>query len=852
MEKRKLTKQDIDKVRGIEGFPCGSDEDIISLSYAPYYTACPNPFIEEFIGENGTPYDEATDNYRREPFAADVSEGKSDPIYTAHSYHTKVPHRAIMRYIEHYTEPGDLIFDGFSGTGMTGVAAERVGDTINMFDDTASGHRNAIICDLSPAATYISSRYNLPWDSAEFKRTAEQIVQKLRDHCKWMFKTKHTAVQDYPSFVETDGYGEIDYTVWSDVFICPNCGSEIVYWEAAVDFEKHTTEDKFNCPHCAALLKKRDCKRAQQIFFDSRLNRQSSIAKQVPVRINYCYAGKRYSKAPDAEDLEILEKIEATEIPFWYPTDPLPNGYNTEQPIRSHGVTNIHYFFTKRVLYELAFVYNEIDKVEDCDIRNSLMSLLTGILNRNAYKCNRFVINKYNPNGRINGPKSGTLYIPSLVVEQNIADLLEYKIPQLMDMFCSKKKNVLISTQSSTDLPQIPDNSIDYIFTDPPFGDNINYSELSFIWEAWLKIKTDNKAEAVINPVQQKNLPEYQGLMTRCFKEFNRILKPNRWMTVEFHNSKNAVWNAIQEALRNAGFVIADVRTLDKKRASLHQLVASSAVQQDLAITAYKPSEKFRKEFVRYAGTEGVVWEFVRQHLSNLPVVVKKDGQIEAVAERRAFLLWDRMVAYHIVNGITVPLDASDFYRGLDEKLLKRDDMYFLPDQVNEYDMARATCRVENVQLSISVYDEKSAIGWLYQKLSDGGDGPKTYAELMPKFVQELKAVNRREKMPELMTILEENFLKDEKGRWYIPDLSKSGDIAKLREKNLLKEFRQYMESSGKLKVFRSEAVRAGFAMLWKEKNYAAIVAVAERLPEETVREDANLLMYYDISLSRI
>ncbi len=82
----KLTKQDIDKVRHIEGFPIAKDEDIIALSRPPYYTACPNPFIEDFIRENGTPYDEATDDYHREPFAADVSEGKNDPIYMAHSY----------------------------------------------------------------------------------------------------------------------------------------------------------------------------------------------------------------------------------------------------------------------------------------------------------------------------------------------------------------------------------------------------------------------------------------------------------------------------------------------------------------------------------------------------------------------------------------------------------------------------------------------------------------------------------------------------------------------------------------------------------------------------------------------
>src|SRR5437588_3057264 len=113
--------------RKIEGFPTGDDEDILALSDPPYYTACPNPFIGDFITYYGKPFDPEI-TYRREPFAADVSEGKNDPIYNAHSYHTKVPHKAIMRYILHYTEPGDIVFDGFCGTGMTGVAAQMCAD----------------------------------------------------------------------------------------------------------------------------------------------------------------------------------------------------------------------------------------------------------------------------------------------------------------------------------------------------------------------------------------------------------------------------------------------------------------------------------------------------------------------------------------------------------------------------------------------------------------------------------------------------------------------------------------------------------------------------------------------------
>lgn len=840
MEPRKLTKADIDKVRHIEGFPVGTDEDIIALSDAPYYTACPNPFIEEFIRENGTPYDEATDDYHREPFAADVSEGKNDPIYMAHTYHTKVPHKAIMKYIQHYTTQGDIIFDGFSGTGMTGVATEQV------------GNRKAILCDLSPAASFISSRYNIPRNRNQFHAIATEIVRKLRRECRWMFETIHHKKEGIQAVLSEESKGEIEYTVWSDVFICPNCGEENVYWDVAVDFNSSTVKDHFYCTHCSAHLKKRDCKRSRVVIYDNKLGKSVSIAKQVPVRINYIYQGKRFSKAPDENDLEIIRRIDSLDIPFWYPTDKLPDGYNTEQPIRSHGVTNIHYFFTKRVLYELSFVYNEIALIKDAQTKSDLLTLLTGILNRNAYKCNRFVVNKYNPNGRINGPKSGTLYIPSLVVEQNVADLLEYKIPQLENMFCSKSRNTIISTQSSTDLRQIPDNSIDYIFVDPPFGDNLNYSELSYIWEVWLKVKTNNGKEAVINPVQKKSLYEYQDLMSQCFLEFNRILKPNRWMTVEFHNSKNAVWNAIQEALSVAGFIVADVRTLDKKRASLHQLVASTAVQQDLAISCYKPKDSFKRDIISKAGTEETAWSFVRQHLENIPVVVIKNEKIELIAERQAYLLFDRMVAYHIMNGIPVPIDATDFYRGLDEKFLKRDGMYFLADQVNEYDTARIKTDVENIQLEMFVTNEKSAISWLYQQLSEDYEGPQTYAELQPKFMQEVKSVDKFEAMPELSVLLEENFLQDEKGRWYIPDTTKEGDVAKLREKRLWKEFEGYMNSKGKLKLFRSEAIRVGFSRLWKEKNYQAIVAIAERLPEQTIQEDPNLLMYYDISLSRV
>lgn len=863
MEPRKLTKSDIDSVRHIEGFPMADDSSIVDLSEAPYYTACPNPFIADFIAENGTPYDETRDDYHREPFASDVSEGKSDAIYNVHSYHTKVPHKAIMRYILHYTKPGDIVYDSFGGSGMTGVAAQMCGHRETVMSLVASykdaeesvGARKAIISDLSPAATFTALNYNYAVETVALTEAWNRVYRTVVEKYGWMLETSHVHEPTALSLFKNDtGKGTINYSVWSDIMICPVCGQEFVFWDIAVDEENGTVRDKMNCPHCNCEMTKRECEKAMHSFIDSVTGELVTTIKQVPVLINYTWNGKKFDKKPDAEDLLLIEKIDAMKIPFWCPSDRMCEGTESRRNDK-YGILNVHQFFTKRNLILLGCILEEAGK-ESQTIKHRIMSAMKSSFSYGTKMIKVNIGRLLNGGGTFAmGAVSGTLYIPSLMAERNILDAVDNKIQSIIKLYSQFPlgKNVYINTGSSSCVPNIPDNSIDYIFTDPPFGDNLNYSELNFIWEAWGKVFTSNASEAIMNKVQNKGVVEYQELMTQCFAENFRILKPGRWMTVEFHNSKNNVWNAIQESLMRVGFVIADVRTLDKKQGSFKQVTTTTAVKQDLVISAYKPKDEFRERFLRNAGTTETAWDFVRQHLSNIPVVVKKGDKIEVVSERQAFLLFDRMVAYHIVQGISVPMDATDFYRGLDERFLKRDNMYFLPDQVNEYDMARATSDVETVQFSLFVSDEKSAIGWLYQQLdANSGSGPQTYAELMPKFMQELKAVDKREKMPELMTILEENFLKDEKGRWYIPDLTKSGDIAKLREKNLLKEFQEYMASKGKLKIFRSEAIRAGFAMLWKEKNYAAIVAMAERLPEETIQEDSNLLMYYDISLSRV
>jgi len=759
--------------------------------------------------------------------------------------------------ILHYTKPGDIVLDGFCGTGMTGVAAQmcgcpEVGFKYQLEQEMPGitwGTRRTILNDLSPAATFIAYNYNSPIDRVDFKVAAEKILAECEAELGWMYQTRH--IQQGKPKLDMQGnqiLGRINYVVWSDVFICPNCTKEMTYWDVAVSRGNGEELKEFTCPHCGCVIQKRTADRSTETRFDSVLGKQVTVAKTVPVLINYSASGKRFEKEPDAFDFETLRRIQEMELPSSVKNAELPFGYNTEQPRRSHGVDYTSQIYTPRNYAILA----EIElRIRDSG-NTHLYTLITSVANRNLMRCNRFVINSYNPRGRVNGPMPGTLFIASLTVEQNPFELIKYKVDDLINMFTSSFNgmNTCISTQSTTSYEGIADNSIDYIFTDPPFGGNINYSEMNFINETWLGVATRATTEAVVNSAIEKTQSDYEGLMLSCFREYYRVLKPNRWITVEFHNSQNSIWNIIQNVIQSCGFVIADVHVLDKKRESLAQLVAPDAAKKDLVITAYKPEQGFVSKFTTQTGNDiEMAWEFTRQQLMHLPIAPNSDDKIDYVPGRYEYLLFDRMVAFHIMNGIPVPMDAHTFYAGLRERFIMRDGMFFLADQVNEYDERRARMELQDQQLSLFISDEKSAIQWLGVQLTKEC---QSYSDIQPKYLQELHQ-SKFEVLPELLDMLKENFLQDDDGKWYVPNLSDKADLEKLRRKRLLKDFYDiYAKGTGRIKNARTEAIRVGFDECWKERNYSLIVKVGDRLPETVLQEDPALLMYYDNAASRM
>lgn len=855
-------RKKLPELKKMEGFPIGEDEDILNLSDPPYYTACPNPWLNDFIAEWEEEKKELEKQGKRtadfevnEPYAADVSEGKTNPIYTAHTYHTKVPHPAIMRYLLYYTQPGDSVLDAFGGTGMTGVAAQICENPDietkykieqewkNLFGSTPNwGKRKAICGDLSPYASFISYNYNTPADLDVVQKETEKILNEVIAECSWLYETKHN----------DNGIGLINYTVWSDVFNCHNCGHEIVFWDAAMNFESKKVIDDYPCPNCGTINNKKTAEKTWITFFDTQQEKSIKIAKSVPVLMVYTYNGKRFQKRPDENDLNLITKINKSKIPVWCPTYELPKGYNTEQPKRSHGVTNIHLFYTKRNLYSLSILNNKIEKSV---LSNKLKFILTGLINRST-QMNRVHVNNFffGGGGWNAGHLKGTLYIPSLPIETSILEQISDKINSFIKAISYLSLDYTnLQFVGSASKSGIKENSIDYIFTDPPFGANIMYSELNFLPESWLKVLTNIKKEAIENKTQGKSLLDYQELMAECFIEYYRVLKPDKWMTVEFSNTSASVWNGIQTALQRAGFIIANVAGIDKKQGGIRSITTATAVRQDLAISCYKPSDYFIATFNKNQNSPIAIWEFVAEHLEHLPVHLITGTSTSAIIERSPKILYDRLIAFYVQKGLPVPIDAGKFQQGLRERFIERDGMFFTNEQVQEYDTKKAA--VPNfIQLSIFVSNEQDSIYWLRNILNKDR---KTESDLHPFWMKEVAGNMRKgDNLPEMRTILEENFLKDDHGKWYVPDPENEADLEKLRTRRLLKQFEIYKTEAakpkGKIKEVRVEALRAGFKQCYQDKDFKTIVTIGDRIPNNLLMEDEVLLQFYDIAISRV
>jgi DNA modification methylase len=542
-------------------------------SYQTTLHLSPNPHLGDFCDIARPAKDVSL------PYAESITAGKNTYVYDAHTYHTKVPPQGIELLIDYYTRPGDVVLDPFCGSGMTGIAVTERG-------------RRALLSDLSPAAAFITWNLNTPIDQAVYLEAVQQILSEAAALEHTLYDTRCRTCNKLVTAL---------YTVWSYGFLCSACGKEFILWDVARDEQPRVKDSKikseFDCPHCHAQLKKRQLKRTQRY----------------PVQVGYkCCARslKESTSPPNAEDLARLEK-HAVPSSLWFPTQAFPEGINTKQP-RAAGITTIDRAYTPRALHALAWLWARAQQWPDPAVKNKLLFTLTSLYQRiTVFSEFRF----WGGSGNI-----ANYNVPAIMNEQNVFRAFERKANTISWYFkhaAVKERQVQVSTQSATHLPQLPDGSVDYVFTDPPFGSNINYSEMNFLWESWLGVFTDAREEAIVNKVQQKGLVEYSELLAAAFGEIRRVLKDNGWLTVVFHNSSEKVWTALQQAIAKAGFEIKGTQTFDKEHGTFKQYVSDNAVGYDLVIHCRKSAHQPMPKVLDRTAATRQAQNFIREVLQD-------------------------------------------------------------------------------------------------------------------------------------------------------------------------------------------------------------------------------------------
>ena len=673
--------------------------------------------LTAFLAQYAHPYDPATDTYRRPPFAQPVKAGKSSPIYNAHSYHTKVPPEGIIPYLEHYTDPGDLVLDPFCGSGMSGVAS------------LISG-RSVVLNDLSPAAVHIARNYTTPIDITALQSNFDRIKQVIQDEFDWLYGT---------TCERCKGKAEIQYTVWSDVFECGRCGKDIILWEVAVDQEQKKIREVFTCPSCGREQKKMGLKRLPS----------------VPVLISYECERCQPSRSEHQilpSDLKLLDEIQNREIPYWIPSVAfdLSGPQYRRSALSNRSITQIGDLFTKRNLWAFSCLWQECSKIQDKVISSRLCFVLTAIMGV-ASRRNRWPQQQ---------TMSGTIYIPSLSVEMNIARQFQRRGLAVIDvaklssqLFATFGAQVLRSSATHLDLP---DNVIDYVFTDPPFGSSIYYSEMNFLWESWLGELTEIANEAVVHRKTDggsKRIQDYALLMEESFREMYRVLKPGRWASVVFHNSDDQIWQAILEAASKTGFEVAEINAFDKVQLTFKGLKGykgeERVTNKDIVLNLRKPQPQDlinTNDQTRLVEVELQLIETIADFISTSPPPENRTLQY----------LWNHLL-YDMLRDGSVQVGMA----GLEEMLAFHYQTFKIVD-------GRYYLRGEAV-VGGNVFDlasDAGALAWLGLVLSNQ---PQTTGDLIPKWQQETAALGGAD-TGRLDRLLEQNFWQEKKtGRWRLP-----------------------------------------------------------------------------------
>lgn len=490
-------------------------------------------------------------------FPTTLTTPRTDPVYNCHAYLTKVPIAAIVPFLETFSEPGELVADIFAGSGMTGLAARSSG-------------RRAALSDISVLGQHICTGYLAEVRPAEFRAAAAKVAAEAR-----------AAIADsYKAERQADGAKvEMVRTVWSFTYVCPACAKPMVYFDHVSDEGAPPRA----CPSCAGPFERRRWSRGQD----------------VPVEVVVDgIAGKQTAQPITAPDLARIAAASADPRLASVPSQTIEKDREmySRSGLGKAGLTRTADFFSARNAIALHELWQAIGRIEGEALAKKLRFAFTAILPRASRRY------QWSPKRPLNA-QNQTYYIAPVYYEWNIFELFGRKVEAAIraDATLDAQRDdepqpVSYDLASADKLAHLADASVDYVFTDPPFGSNIFYSDMSLFHEAWLGTTTENGSEAVVHTTGARKTgaaERYASLLAGAFAEAFRVLKPGRHMSVVFGNSNGRIWGLVQRALREAGFTGAPVHVaiLDKGQRSVKGLASGSesVVTVDLIITVQKP-----------------------------------------------------------------------------------------------------------------------------------------------------------------------------------------------------------------------------------------------------------------------
>lgn len=569
-------------------------------------------------------------------------------FYNTFAYPTKIAPESIAVYIATHTQPGDTVMDVFGGSGSTGLAALMCEHPTQSMLEMAKkmnvapvwGARNAVLYEIGSYGAFASQVMTHPPAKKEFSNAVRDVLLSAEEELNGIYR-----IED-----ESGNEGTIRHIVWSDVLRCPACGKEFSYYKGMVRSDPMRILDAGECPHCGNSINSNSIEYVCESVDDQLLQQTVTRRKRVPAKIYGKTGAVKWCRDATESDVALCLKIESMD----YPATAIPRAIEWGELYRSgyhKGITHLHHFYTKRNYTVMSFLWNKASEYPDA-IRDAIWLLLLSYNATHATLMTRVVVKKNSKDFVLTGAQSGVLYISSLPVEKNILTGIKRKLEFFEKAFeyvshCSGHVEVI--NASSQKLSQ-PDCSIDYVFTDPPFGDFIPYAEVNQINELWLPRKTDRASEIIISSSQKKDVSCYQKMMTQVFSEVHRVLRDKSNATVVFHASKAAVWNALCAAYSDAGFMVETTSFLDKKQASFKQVVSDGSVQGDPLILLAKGSTRSQESAPYRILDEAMAGCDVTQRIDKRHVYA---DYINRCLERGLIIELDAKAAYaYISNGI--------------------------------------------------------------------------------------------------------------------------------------------------------------------------------------------------------